>query len=84
MPQRHAEAQALLAFEIDVAAINRDFENALERGFRGALRIQQAYSAFFDREFVQPSAFQLDHYREFFRSTNGDTFSSKPYRSSRK
>src|ERR1700676_3520742 len=72
VPQRHAQAQAFLAFEIDAAAMNGDFENPFERSLGHALRIQQAHQVLLHRKFAQPSALQVDYHRELLRPTDGD------------
>ena len=72
MPQRHAEPQLALAFEIDLVLLQGHFQNALERRFRNKFRIQQAHETLFDGELLHVASLQLHDDRHFFRAADRD------------
>jgi hypothetical protein len=72
VPERDAEPQHRPAFQIDFAAVDGDFENAVEGCFGNSFGIKKAKAPFFYREFLQMSAHKLNHNVYFFASANGD------------
>src|SRR5256885_1609512 len=72
VPQRYTEAKRLLMLEIDLAALDGNFQDAIKGGLRNCFRIQQADPLFFDGEFTQASAFQVHHDDQLLGSAQGD------------
>src|SRR5258708_24160620 len=72
VPERNAEPQLGLAFEVELVLPDGYFQNALERRFRDELGIHQAYEIFFNCELLQVPALQLYDDGYFFRAADGD------------
>ena len=73
VPQRHAQAQFGLAFEVDLVFVDGDFQDAFERGLCDGARIQQANKFFLHSEFLEVAALEFDDDRHFFGAADGDT-----------
>jgi hypothetical protein len=57
VPERNAEAQFALPFEVDLVPVDGHFQNALERRFRDNFWVEQTQTVFFDGEPVHVAAF---------------------------
>src|SRR6266446_4154975 len=72
VPQSDAEAQLALAFEIELVPVNRDFEDAFERGLCDEFGIQQADKSPFDRKLLDVATLQLHDDGDFFSAADSD------------
>src|ERR1700722_989180 len=72
VPECDAEFQHRLAFQIDFAAMDGNFENTVKGGFGDGLRIKKAEASFFYSEFLQVAAHELRDDVYFLSCANGD------------
>src|SRR5689334_25137885 len=72
MPKGDAQAEALLPFQAEFAAIHGNFERAIESCLGKVVGIQQTDSALFDSKFLQAAAGEFDHDRQLLSRANGD------------
>src|SRR5260370_42429050 len=72
VPERDAEAQLALAFEVDLILVDGHFQNAFERRLRDKLGIQKAQAVLFDGESVDVAALEIHDNGQFLRAADGD------------
>ena len=72
VPERDAEAQSRLAFEVELVPVDGDFQDALERCFRNELGIEQADKVLFDGEALDVAALEIHDDGQILGAADGN------------